>query len=151
MWLAGLGRRNDLLSQALTVAARLLALGAPLVQERRMQRAKHRAKPGCARQRADVVKNVDLDRVLRSGLRDRLLPLLWRRRFLGRDEPSAEIDPGSTEHQCCGDATPVKDAAGSDHWNRGYRIDNLRHQRHGAELATIASRLAALRNDHVNA
>src|SRR5436305_9662895 len=126
MWLAGLGCRNNLLSQAIAVAACLLALEAPLIHERRMQGPKHCAKPGSARQRADVVKNIDLDRVLRSGLRDSLLPLLWGRRFLGRDESCAEIDPGRTEHQCCGDATPVKDAARSDYWNRGYRIDNLR-------------------------
>jgi len=95
MRLAGLGRRDDLSSQAIAVAAGLIALGAPLIQERRMQRPKHGAKPGCARQRADVVKNIDLDRVLRSGLRDGLLPLLGGRRFLGRDEACAEIDPAA--------------------------------------------------------
>src|SRR5215210_9092022 len=107
MWLARLGRRHDLMSQAVAVAACLLWLGAPLIQKRRMQRAKHSAKASCARQRTDVVENIRFNGVLRSCLGDRLLPLLRRGRFLGGDEPRAEIDTGGTQHQCCRDATPV--------------------------------------------
>src|SRR4029077_4145872 len=62
---ARLGRRDDLTPQAIALAARLLALGAPLVEECRMERTQHGPKPRRAGQRADVVENIDLDRILR--------------------------------------------------------------------------------------
>jgi hypothetical protein len=46
---------------------------------------------------------------------------------------------------------PVKYPASSDNRNGRDCIDDLRHERHRANTASIAARLAALCNDHVDA
>jgi hypothetical protein len=73
---ARLSRRDDLTPQAIALATRLLALAAPLIQESCRERARDRVETLCARQRADVVENIDLYRVLGLGCGYRLLPLL---------------------------------------------------------------------------
>ena len=70
---------------------------------------------------------------------------------LGGDEARAEVDADRAEHQRRRDAAPVEDAAGRHHRDRRYRVDHLRHQRHGADLPAIAAGLAALRDDDVDA
>ncbi len=66
---ARLGRRDDLTPQAIAIATRLLALAAPLIQKSRRKRAPDRVETDCARERADVVENIDLYRILRTWLR----------------------------------------------------------------------------------
>src|SRR5271166_127837 len=72
----GLMRRQDLVPQAVAVVTCLLALAAPFVKKWRPQRAQNRAEPNGARDRTDIVENLDLDRILRIGVKDCLLPLL---------------------------------------------------------------------------
>src|ERR1700730_13231816 len=44
----------------------------------------------------------------------------------------------------------MENAARGNHRYRRHGIDNLRHQRHRADLAAIAARLATLRDDHID-
>jgi len=60
---ARLGAQDDLATQAVALAARVLALGAPFGQERRRQLAQHGLESSRARQRCNVVENVSLDSV----------------------------------------------------------------------------------------
>src|SRR5260370_34737467 len=112
VWTACLGRGDDLIPQAIAIAPRRIALGTPLIDETRVERAQNRMEPGGARKRADVIENVDLDRILRLGCGYRLLPLLGGGSFRRSDEPRAEIDPDRAQHQRRRDAAPVADAPG---------------------------------------
>src|SRR5260370_21393504 len=64
---ACLGRRDNLTPQAIAIATRLLALAAPLIQKSCRKRAPDRVEPDGARERADVVENIDLYRILGFG------------------------------------------------------------------------------------
>ncbi len=151
MWTACLGRGDDLIPQAIAIAPRRIALGTPLIDETRVERAQNRMEPGGARKRADVIENVDLDRILRLGCGYRLLPLLGGGSFRRGDEPRAEIDPDRAQHQRRRDAAPVEDAPGGDDRDWRHGVDDLRHECHRADLAAIAAGLAALRDDDVDA
>src|SRR6266446_7349885 len=148
---ARLGRRDDLTPQAIALATRFLALAAPLIQESGRERARDRVETRSAWQRADVVQNINLYRVLGLGCRNRLLPLLRGGSLRRGNEPRAEIDPDRAEHQRRRNAASVEDAAGRDDGNGRHGVYDLGHECHRADLAAIAPRLAALRDDHVDA
>src|SRR5208282_826518 len=146
---ARLGRRNNLTPQAIAIATRLLALAAPLIQKSCRKRAPDRVETLCAGERADIVEDINLDRVLGLGSGYRPLPLLRGGSFRGGNEPRAEIDSDRAEHQRRRDAAPVEYAAGRDDRNGRHRVNDLRHECHRTDLAGITARLAALRDDHV--
>src|SRR5262249_3994999 len=81
VWTTCLGRGNDLIPQASAIATCRLALGTPLINESRVERAQDRMKTDRAPKRADVVENVDLDRILRLGRGYCLLPPSGGRSF----------------------------------------------------------------------
>src|ERR1700688_4517010 len=83
---ARLGRRDDLTPQTIALAARLLALGAPLIEKSRMERAQDGTEARCTGKGTDVVENLDLDRILRLGRRNCLFPLVRGGSFGGSDE-----------------------------------------------------------------
>src|SRR5262249_10081843 len=114
VWTACLGRGDDLIPQASAIATRRLALSTPLIHKSRAEGAQHRLETNRARKRADVVENVDLDRILRVSCGYRLLPLIRSGSFRRGDEPRAEIDPDRAQHQRRRDATAVEDAPGGD-------------------------------------
>ena len=72
---------------------------------------------------------------------------------------AADLHAGGAERECRRDPARVADGAGRDHRHL-HRIDHLRHQREGADLrrqivgqehAAMAARLAALRDDRIDA
>src|SRR5262249_39484656 len=88
----------DLCLPALSCWPGQSALGAPFVQEGCVQRAKDGVVADRAGQRADVVEDVGLHRILRLGGEDRLLPLLRDRSLLGGKEAGAEVDTSRAQH-----------------------------------------------------
>src|SRR5260370_38286480 len=129
MLTACLGRRNDLTPQAIAIATRLLALAAPLIQKSRRKRAPDRVETDCARERADIVENINLYRLLGLGCGYRPLPLLRGGRFRRGNEARAEIDPHRAEHQRRRNAAPVENAAGRDAGKWGPRVACLPAER----------------------
>ena len=146
-----MGGRNYLMPQTVPLAPRLVALRTPFIQKISVKRAEYRGEAGRARQWRDVVENLGLDNIFGSGSGYRRLPLDSSRRFFGGDEAGTEIYTSRTQHKRGGDATSVKDAASGDHRYRRDCVDNLWHERHSADVTTIATCLASLRNYYVDA
>mmetsp|Transcript_15324 Transcript_15324/g.34815 ORF Transcript_15324/g.34815 Transcript_15324/m.34815 type:complete len:293 (-) Transcript_15324:182-1060(-) len=97
------------------------------------------------------------DGVVARRLQHLVLVRLGGRRFLGADEPRAHPNTVSTKGQRCGEAAPVEDAPGSNGANRVAEgahlalaaVHNLRDEGHGADIAGVATALAALSDDDV--
>jgi hypothetical protein len=75
---------------------------------------------------------------------------LWTPNVVRGNEPRAKIDADRAQHQRRCDAASIENAARGNNGDRRHGIDNLRHQRHRANLAAISARLATLRDDHVD-
>src|SRR5215475_2024134 len=93
------GRRHDERLKTILLATRLIAFDAPFVQEGGTERTQHCMKACRARKRADVIKNIDLYRLLGFSGDDCLLPFLRNRSFHRSNEPRPEVDSASTEHE----------------------------------------------------
>jgi hypothetical protein len=64
-------------------------------------------------------------------------------------EPRAHQCTVRAEHQRCGEAPPVDDAARRDDRRGRDEIDDRRHQRHRAAAAAVSSAFGALRDDEI--
>jgi hypothetical protein len=74
--------------------------------------------------------------------------LVLRRRQPVRAHP----DTARAERECRGDLPAGADAAGSENMRVGAdRVDDVRHEHHRGDLAGVAARLGALRDDDVDA
>jgi hypothetical protein len=82
---------------------------------------------------------------------DRFFPLLRTGSFVGGDDRSPEIDADRAPSiSAAAIPRPSKIPPEGDNGDWRYGIDDLRYQRHRADLAAIATRLAILRDDYVD-
>jgi hypothetical protein len=70
--------------------------------------------------------------------------------LLAGDEARTKVDASRTQHQRCRDAAPIENASGRHNRDWRHCIDDLWHERHRADLTTIATGLTALRDDDVD-
>ena len=90
---------------------------------------------------ANVIEHVHLHNVFRLGVYDGLFPFLRRWCLLRCNRSGAEIDANGAQHQRSRDAATIENTPGGDDGYWRHCVDDLGHQRHGADVPAIAARI----------